>query len=82
MGEDFFLNVFSNNGLAAAGFFYVLFRINPTLQKLTEAINNLCDEHNKRLDKIEERERDTQSQIKELQSQINYLKKGDFNERR
>ena len=77
MGEDFFLNVFSNNGLAAAGFFYVLFRINPTLQKLTDAINNLCSEHNHRLDKIEERERDTQLQIRELKNQIDSIKRGD-----
>lgn len=58
MGEEFFLNVLGNNGLAVAGFLYVLFRINPTLQKLTDAINKLNLE--------------TQNGIKELSKEIDH----------
>ena len=80
MGEDFFLNMLSNNGLAVAGFFYVLFRINPTLQKLTDAINKLNSdtssglrELNKEIDRrLDAIEKDNAA----LRLEINNLKKG------
>ena len=78
MGEDFFLQILGNNGLAVAGFFYVLFRINPTLQNLTEAINKInADttlgfkemtlEINKRLDLLERENHELKRKISELQ---------------
>ena len=69
-----------NNGLAVAGFVYVLFRINPTLQKLTDAINKLNNdttaglrelnkEIDRRLDAIEKDNAALRVELNSLKSQ-------------
>ena len=54
MPEDVFLQLFSNIGAPAALCFYTLFRVNQTLKELTEAINRLTCDMDKRLDRLEE----------------------------
>ena len=77
MENDISVNALLNNGIAVGVMWYVLFRINPILKDLTDAINKLGNEIDKRFDKLEERERDTQAQVRELKNQIDYIMKGD-----
>ena len=54
MPEDVLLHLFSNIGVPAALCFYTLSRVNQTLKELTEAINRLTCDMDKRLDRLEE----------------------------
>ena len=60
-------HILSNVGVPAAICFYTLFRVNHTLQNLTDAINKLTCDTDKRLDKLEERTRELAIDVKALQ---------------
>ena len=51
--EEMFLHALSNVGVPAALAFYVLFRVNQTLRDLTDAINKLTVDVDRRLEKVE-----------------------------
>ena len=51
--EEMFLHALSNVGVPAALCFYVLFRVNQTLRDLTDAINKLTVDVDRRLEKVE-----------------------------
>ena len=55
MENDISINALLNNGIAVGVMWYVLFRINPTLKDLTDAINKLGNDIDKRLVKLEEK---------------------------
>ena len=67
MEETALTHILSNVGVPAAICFYTLFRVNQTLQKLTEAINKLTCDTDKRLDKLEIKTNDLAVEIKTLQ---------------
>ena len=67
MGDLEMLKFLLNNGLATVGFLYFLFKLNPTLEKLTTAINALNGDISKRQENIE-------NSIKELRLELNALK--------
>ena len=51
--EELFLHALSNVGVPAAICFYTLFRVNQTLRDLTDAINKLTVDVDRRLEKVE-----------------------------
>lgn len=53
MGEDIMIKLLGNVGVPAAICFYTLFRVNETLKDLTHAINKLCTDNDRRLEKVE-----------------------------
>ena len=63
--EEMFLHALSNVGVPAALCFYVLFRVNQTLRDLTDAINKLTVDVDRRLEKVEKT-------IDELKHQFKY----------
>lgn len=63
MGEDGLTQILGNVGVPAAICFYTLFRVNHTLKDLTDAINKLSSDNDRRLDKVE-------SEIRELRFKI------------
>ena len=80
MGEDFIVNVLSNIGLPGAVCLYTLFGVNKSLQKqdttlsgLTDAINRLTSDIDRRLDKQEDETRRLQSSVEELQREVRAL---------
>jgi len=77
MTEEVSLSFIINNGVAIGVAWYVLTRLNKTLQQLTDVINNFNKDTNKRLDAIESNERQTQMQIHELKVQIDSIRHGD-----
>lgn len=77
MTEEVSLSFIINNGVAIGVAWYVLTRLNKTLQQLTDVINNFNKDTNKRLDAIENNERQTQMQIHELKVQIDSIRHGD-----
>ncbi len=54
MPEELIVKTLANVGVPAAICFYTLFRVNQTLKELTEAINRLTCDMDKRLDRLEE----------------------------
>ena len=80
MGEDFIVNVLSNIGLQGAVCLYTLFGVNKSLQKqdttlsgLTDAINRLTSDIDRRLDKQEDETRRLKSSVDELQREVRAL---------
>ena len=64
MEETALTHILSNVGVPAAICFYTLFRVNQTLQKLTDAINKLTNDMDKRIDKVEMQIRDLATETK------------------
>ena len=82
MGEDFLLTALRDVGLPGAVCLYTLFGVNKTLQKqdmtltyLTEAINRLTSDVDKRLDKQEDETRRLKSAVDELRHEVNLLQR-------
>ena len=80
MGEDFIVNVLSNIGLPGAVCLYTLFGVNKSLQQqdttlsgLTDAINRLTSDIDRRLDKQEDETRRLKSSVDELQREVRAL---------
>ena len=73
MGEEFIANLLSSIGIPAALCFYTLFGVNKTLKELTDAINKLTTDVDRRLDKQEDETRRLQSTVAELNHAINAL---------
>ena len=78
MGEEFLLNMLKDIGLPGAVCLYTLFGVNKTLQKqdmtlkgLTDAINKLTSDVDKRLDRQEDETRRLQSAVAELNHTVN-----------
>ena len=82
-GEEFILNVLSNIGLPGAVCLYTLFGVNKSLQKqdttlsgLTDAINRLTSDIDRRLDKQEDETRHLRNTVDELKREISALQRG------
>ena len=73
MGEEFIANLLSSIGIPAALCFYTLFGVNRTLKELTDAINKLTTDVDRRLDKQEDETRRLQSSVAELNHTVNAL---------
>ena len=80
MGEEFLLALLKDIGLPGAVCLYTLFGVNRTLQKqdstlqgLTDAINKLTSDVDKRLDKQEDETRRLQATVTELNRAVNAL---------
>lgn len=73
MGEEFIANLLGNIGIPAALCFYTLFGVNKTLKELTDAINKLTTDVDKRLDKQEDETRRLQSTVAKLNHTVNAL---------
>ena len=80
MGEEFILNLVSNIGLPGAVCLYTLFGVNKSLQKqdttlsgLTDAINRLTSDIDRRLDKQENETRRLQNTVDELKLVVSAL---------
>lgn len=67
MTEEILLKMLGNIGVPAAVCFYTLFRVNQTLKDLTDAINKLTNDVDKRLDKLEVKTAELSSEWKVLQ---------------
>ncbi len=68
MGEEAILHLIGNVGVPAVICLYTLFRVNVTLKDLTNAINKLTTDVDKRLEKLEDKTRDLGSEVKLLQN--------------
>ena len=66
MEGEVLIKLFENIGVPAAVCFYTLFRVNQTLRDLTAAINKLTTDVNRRLEKLEEKNRDLAAEVKSL----------------
>ena len=73
MGEEFIANLLSSIGIPAALCFYTLFGVNRTLKELTDAINKLTTDVDRRLDRQEDETRRLQSTVAELNRTVNDL---------
>ena len=73
MGEEFIANLLSSIGIPAALCFYTLFGVNRTLKELTDAINKLTTDVDRRLDKQEDETRRLQSIVADLNHTVNAL---------
>lgn len=80
MGEEFLLNLLRDIGLPGAVCLYTLFGVNKTLQKqdttfegLTDAINKLSSDIDKRLDRQEAETRYLKSSVDELKREVSTL---------
>lgn len=73
MGEEFIANLLSSIGIPAALCFYTLFGVNRTLKELTDAINKLTTDVDRRLDRQEDETRRLQSTVAELNRTVNAL---------
>lgn len=73
MGEEFIANLLSSIGIPAALCFYTLFGVNRTLKELTDAINKLTTDVDRRLDRQEDETRRLQSTVAELNHTVNTL---------
>lgn len=67
MGEEVLTHIIGNVGVPAAICFYTLFRVNNTLKDLTDAINRLSTDNDRRLDKFENEIRELKFKIENLQ---------------
>lgn len=67
MSEELITHVIGNVGVPAAICFYTLFRVNNTLKDLTDAINRLSTDNDRRLDKVESEIRELRFKIETLQ---------------
>lgn len=67
MEEELLAKILGNIGVPAAVCFYTLFRVNQTLQNLTDAISKLTVDNDKRLDKIEHKTEQLSYELKALQ---------------
>lgn len=77
MAEEMTLSFFINNGVAVGVMWYVLTRLKPSLDKLSNSIDNLHKDTNKRLDALENGQRQFQMQIHELKVQVDSIRHGD-----
>ena len=77
MAEEMTLSFFINNGVAVGVMWYVLTRLKPSLDKLSTSIDNLHKDTNKRLDALENGQRQFQMQIHELKVQVDSIRHGD-----
>ena len=77
MAEEMTLSFFINNGVAVGVMWYVLTRLKPSLDKLSTSIDNLNKDTNKRLDALENGQRQFQMQIHELKVQVDSIRHGD-----
>lgn len=80
MGEESIINLLSNIGVPAAICFYTLYGVNKTLQKqdttlsgLTDAINRLTSDIDRRLDKQEDETRHLKEVVSDLRHEISTL---------
>ena len=80
MGEEFILNLLSNIGLPGAVCLYTLYGVNKTLQKqdttlsgLTNAINRLTSDIDRKLDKQESETRYLRNTVDELKLTVSAL---------
>ena len=80
MGEEFILNLLSNIGLPGAVCLYTLYGVNKTLQKqdttlsgLTNAINRLTSDIDRKLDKQESETRYLRNTVDELKREVSSL---------
>ena len=73
MGEEFIANLLSSIGIPAALCFYTLFGVNRTLKELTDAINKLTTDVDRRLDRQEDETRRLQSSVADLNRAVNAL---------
>jgi len=73
MGEEFIANLLSSIGIPAALCFYTLFGVNRTLKELTDAINKLTTDVDRRLDRQEDETRRLQSTVADLNHTVNAL---------
>lgn len=67
MTEEILLKMLGNIGVPAAVCFYTLFRVNQTLKDLTDAINKLTNDVDRRLDKLEVKTAELSSEWRILQ---------------
>ena len=74
MENDISINALLNNGIAVGVMWYVLFRINPILKDLTDAINKLGNDIDKRLDKLEEKTNNLSYKIEFLTKEDSHAK--------
>ena len=77
MAEEMTLSFFINNGVAVGVMWYVLTRLKPSLDKLSTSIDNLNKDTNKRLDALENGQRQFQMQIHELKVQVDSIRHAD-----
>ena len=66
MADEVLLKLLGNIGVPAAVCFIMLYRVSPAIEKLTEAINALGNDIDKRLDNVEK-------ECRELRYQVNSL---------
>lgn len=66
MADEVLLKLLGNVGVPAAVCFVMLYRVSPAIEKLTEAINSLGNDIDKRLDNVEK-------ECRELRYQMNAL---------
>lgn len=69
MADEVLLKLLGNVGVPAAVCFVMLYRVSPAIEKLTEAINSLGNDIDKRLDNVEK-------ECRELRYQMNNLTRG------
>lgn len=66
MESEVLIKLFENIGVPAAICFYTLFRVNQTLRDLTAAINKLTTDVDRRLEKLEDKNRELAAEVKSL----------------
>lgn len=66
MTDEILLKLLGNVGVPAAVCFIMLYRVSPAIEKLTDAINALGNDIDKRLDNVEK-------ECHELRYQVNLL---------
>ena len=67
MTEEVMLKMLGNIGVPAVIAFYTLFRVNQTLKDLTDAINRLTTDVDRRLDKLEVKTTELTADLRHLQ---------------
>lgn len=63
MSDEILLKLLGNVGVPAAVCFIMLYRVSPAIEKLTEAINSLGNDIDKRLDNVEKECRELRYQM-------------------
>ena len=71
------ISFFINNSVAIGVMWYVLTRLKPSLDKLSDSIDTLNKNVKERLDALENVQRQFQMQIHELKGQIDSIRHGD-----
>lgn len=66
-GEENLINMLGNVGVPAAVCFYTLFRVNQTLRDLTDAINKLTNDFDRRFEKQGDEIKELRLEVKALQ---------------